>query len=120
MHGTSIPKHNNPTKPPNSTTANGRAEEEKAAAIRAYHANPGSIAAIYVGNEDLIPAGPFSVDEIIGHIQGGFVGSDGSGGVCVFGAGGGSTDGRPLLQIKLCVDGDLGVGVWMDDNPPWL
>ena len=51
-------------------TANGLAEEEKAAAIRAYKANPGSIAAIYVGNEDLIPAGPFSVDEIIGHIQG--------------------------------------------------
>jgi hypothetical protein len=51
-------------------TANGRAEEEKAAAIRAYHANPDSIAAIYVGNEDLIPVGPFSVDDIIGHIQG--------------------------------------------------
>lgn len=49
--------------------ANGRAEEEKAAAIRAYHANPDSIAAIYVGNEDLMPVGPFTADELIGHIQ---------------------------------------------------
>ena len=55
---------------PHTHTANGRAEEEKAAAIRAYHADPQSIAAIYVGNEDLIPAGPFSVDDIVGHIQG--------------------------------------------------
>lgn len=60
-----------PSPTPADRTANGRAEEEKAAAIRAYHADPDSIAAIYVGNEDLIPLGPFSVDEIIGHIQGG-------------------------------------------------
>ena len=48
----------------------GRAEEEKGAAIRAFYATPWALDSILVGNEDLHPVGPFSVDDIIKHMNG--------------------------------------------------
>ena len=48
----------------------GRANDEKQAAIRAFHEHADNINSIYVGNEDLQPVGPFTVDDIINHIDG--------------------------------------------------
>ena len=45
-------------------------ESEKKAAVDSFYNYPENLIAIYVGNENLIPFGPFPVDDIINHIQG--------------------------------------------------
>jgi len=48
----------------------GHAGDEKAAAIRAYYDYPDNVNSYYVGNEDLQPVGPFTVDDIISNMNG--------------------------------------------------
>lgn len=44
-------------------------------AVESYHQHPEHIIAIYVGNEDLVPFGTYTVDELIGHMAGAFKGT---------------------------------------------
>lgn len=39
-------------------------------AIESYHQYPEHTIAIYVGNEDLVPFGTYTVDDLIGHMDG--------------------------------------------------
>lgn len=39
-------------------------------AIESYHQYPEHTIAIYVGNEDLVPFGTYTVDDLIGHMEG--------------------------------------------------
>jgi hypothetical protein len=45
-------------------------EAEKKMAIQSYHQHPEHTIAIYVGNEDLVPFGTYTVDDLIGHMDG--------------------------------------------------
>lgn len=45
-------------------------EAEKRVAIESYHQHPENTIAIYVGNEDLVPFGTYTVDDLIGHMDG--------------------------------------------------
>ena len=45
-------------------------EAEKKVAIESYHQYPDHTIAIYVGNEDLVPFGTYTVDDLIGHMDG--------------------------------------------------
>lgn len=45
-------------------------EAEKKMAIESYHEHPDHTIAIYVGNEDLVPFGTYTVDDLIGHMDG--------------------------------------------------
>jgi hypothetical protein len=44
-------------------------QSEIGLAIDAYYKYPRNLLSIYVGNEDLIPNGPFSVDAVIGYLN---------------------------------------------------
>jgi len=46
-------------------------------AIASYHQHPEHTIAIYVGNEDLVPFGPYTADDLIGHMDGTYVRTDG-------------------------------------------
>lgn len=50
--------------------ANGQADGQKGAAIRAWYSHGANLNSVLVGNEDIHPVGPFSVDDIIYHMDG--------------------------------------------------
>lgn len=52
-------------------------EAEKEMAIASYHQHPEHTIAIYVGNEDLVPFGPYTADDLIGHMNGTYGRTDG-------------------------------------------